>query len=148
MRYRAKRRAAGLEKAKPPVEAKCVSLYGYYRDEKGCYADEAALKIVKQIFRMFLAGYSHKQIFRYLNDHSVPTASQFFQSHGMDVRKEKNHRWNGEKLWMVTRNERYAEDCPYRFLCERDGKHCERQPIIDKADFCEVNRLFQYRNRS
>lgn len=148
MRYRAKRRAAGLEKAKPPVEAKCVSLYGYYRDEKGCYADEAALKIVKQIFRMFLDGYNHKQIFRYLNDHSVPTASQFFQSHGMDVRKEKNHRWNGEKLWMVTRNERYAEDCPYRFLCERDGKHCERQPIIDKADFCEVNRLFQYRNRS
>ncbi len=148
IRYRAKRRAEGLEKARPPVKARCVSLYGYYRDENGCYADEAALEIVKRIFRMFLGGYNHKQIFRYLNDHSVPTASQFFQSHGMDVRKEKNHRWNGEKLWMITRNERYAEDCPYRFLCERDGKHCERQPIIDKADFYEVNRLFQYRNRS
>ncbi len=147
MRYRAKRRAAGLEKARPPVEAKCVSLYGYYRDENGCYADEATLKIVKQIFQMFLDGYNHKQIFRYLNAHSVPTASQFFQSHGMDVRKEKSHRWNGEKLWMITRNGKYAEDCPYRFLCERDGKHCERQPIIDKADFREVNRLFQYRNR-
>lgn len=147
MRYRAKLRAAGLAKARPPVEAKCVSLYGYYRDEHGCYGDEKALKTVKQIFQMFLAGYNHKQIFRYLNDHAIPTASQFFQSHGMDVRKEKNHRWNGEKLWMITRNEKYVEDCPYRFLCDKEGRHCERQPIIDRTDFLEVNRLFQYRNR-
>ena len=148
MRYRAKRRAAGLETARPPVEAKCVNLYGYYHDEQGCYADETALETVKQIFHMFLEGFTHIQIVRYLNDHAVPTASQFFQNHGMDVvRKEKNHRWSGEKLWMITRNEKYVEDCPYRFLCERDERHCERRPVISKTVYRKVNQLFRYRNR-
>lgn len=147
MRYRAKLRAQGAAKAKPPVEAICIKLYGYYQDGQGCYADNEAVGTVKLIFRMFLDGASHKQVYRYLNEHSIPTPAQFLQSHGMGGRKEKHHRWDGEKLWAVTRNENFACDCKYRFLCDKAGKHCERHPIISKEDFEAVNRLFQYRSR-
>lgn len=146
IRYRAEERKAGLREAKQTIN--CSKLYGYANKEDGCYAVPEILDVVREIYRLSKETHDLKPVVQWLNDEKIPTTKTFFLEHGYKFHDtEVNPLWNKEKVWLVFKQEGYAQYCRYYDKCMEMDRHCERMPIVDQETYDEVNECCRYRNR-
>jgi hypothetical protein len=146
-RLRALERKEGKRVAKKPIKPVCGILFGFYEKEDGCYQDAAIVDTVKMIYQMALDGTHRAEIARKLNQQKIPTSAAFCEMHNNKRYRETTHLWDGEKVWLVTKNRKYTDDCRYRELCVSLGRHCERTPIISEQDFKKLEEMWQYRKK-
>lgn len=146
MSYRMWEIKTGRRKAEEPRKPRCRKLFGYHIKEDGCYADRNILSVVEKIYQKLDETESFPEVFRWLNEESIPTASSFFQTGG-EGDPGKEQKWNSERVWYVTKQEEYASYCRHYERCRALGRHCEKRPIIAKELYDEVNRKCRYRNR-
>ena len=75
--------------------------------------DDEAAEVVKQIFTMFIGGMSKSASAIYLNDHGVPTPTEYKKSKGMGYKTQlasDNPMWRSKSIGDILENRLYTGD--------------------------------------
>ena len=86
------------------------NMMGYYKNEYGNFAiNEKQAKIVKQIYELYIQGYSTNKIAKLLNEKNIPSY--------------KNKKWSARTIGDILKNEKYKGDCRLqKFYCVEPNK--------------------------
>ncbi|MCF0134692.1 MAG: recombinase family protein, partial [Blautia sp.] len=112
--------------------------------EDGSYADPEILNEIRKIYEIAKEEGKLRKATVYLNENGVVTPQVY---RGMVVDGDKSQKWYAEKVWNVIKNEGYAGKCKHYERCMELGKHCEREALVSREVFDEVNAKCKYRNR-
>ena len=144
--------------------------YGYLKDPEDknhLVVDEVAAEVIRQIFRMKLDGYNLQRISDALNEMGVLTPADYKRSIGMNYdcgfKSGSNSKWSPVNVSRVLKNEILTGTMVQgihrkinykvkqsRNVASEDWIRVENthEPIISRADFDEVQRLFELDTRT
>lgn len=145
--YRAEERRTGKRVAAEIRHPQCTYYFGYHVKEDGCYADPWAQELVKEIFQKTLETGKLIETAKWLNEKGIPTIREYTAAErGEQLKTTKNIRkWDGEKVWRITKQKIYVEPCRHCRRCQELGYHCDIRPLVDREIFDAVNAKCQYR---
>ena len=142
------------------------ALYGYKKDPEArghLIIDEEAAAVVREVFRLFLAGYGKSAIARMLNDRGIPNPTEYKRQHGLRFKlppSKNSTLWKYFAISDMLTNEIYIgnmvqgkyESISYKTSVNRprpkdkwyvvEGTH---EPIIDRDTWDRVQRIVKER---
>lgn len=142
--------------------------YGYRKspeDHNTLLIDEAAAKVVRQIFSMYLAGHGQNTIAKKLNDKKIPCPSEYKKQQGLNYhngrKPDYTSYWTYSSIRNILRNEIYTgsmvQNKSFRQICKKKAITLPREQwiivpntheaIIDIDTFQKVQNLLSQNTR-
>lgn len=142
--------------------------YGYQKapqDHNALVVDEAAAKVVRRIFSMYLSGIGQNTIAKKLNEEGIPCPSEYKRLQGLNYRNgkrlESTTYWTYSSVRNILRNEIYTgmmvQNKSFRQICKKKAMPLPREKwitvpdtheaIIDRDTFDRVQALLHQNTR-